>query len=246
MSSKRMPGKVLKNLGNSINSISLIIRRIKLYKLNYKIIVITSKKKINDIIEKTAKKLNVLCFRGSENNVLKRLRDATIYEKENSIIQLTADNPLIDIDLINYLVKKYSEEFPKIDFLTNNNLFNKTITSPLGMKASIIQKKSLEQIYKLAKKKDALEHPTLYFYREGKNKFKIKNLSMPNKWVFKDNPRFTLDTKKDLIFIKKIFKLLRYKVNFKAKDLKKILINNKNILKINKSIKQKIPKILKN
>ena len=69
---------------------------------------------------------------------------------------------------------------------------------------------------------------------------------MPNKWVFKDNPRFTLDTKKDLIFIKKIFKLLRYKVNFKAKDLKKILINNKNILKINKSIKQKIPKILKN
>ena len=204
MSSKRMPGKVLKSLGNSINSINLIIRRIKLKKLNYKIIVITSKKKINDKIEKTAKKLGVLCYRGSENNVLKRLRDATINEKENSIIQLTADNPLLDISLIIYLVKKYSEKYPKIDFLTNNNLFDKTITSPLGMKASIIKKKSLEIIYKLAKKKDTLEHPTLFFYREGKNRFKIKNLSMPNKWVFNNNPRLTLDTKKDLILIKKI------------------------------------------
>ena len=114
------------------------------------------------------------------------------------------------------------------------------------MKASIIKKKSLEIIYKLAKKKDTLEHPTLFFYREGKNRFKIKNLSMPNKWVFNNNPRLTLDTKKDLILIKKILRLLKYKINFEAKDIKKVLFKNKDILKINSSIEQKTPKKLKN
>ena len=244
MDSDRLPGKVLKNLGKNTSSLQLIVQRIKIFKLNYKIIIITSKKKSNDVIAKLAKQLGVYCYRGSENNVLKRLYFSVKKFSENSIIQLTGDNPFIDIDLIKYFIKYYNTKYPKIDFLTNNNLFDKTYTSPLGMKLSIIKKSSLKKVYKLAIKKDAKEHPTLFFYREGKKMFKIKNLLVPSKWRIKSNPRLTLDTMKDLIFIKKIFKKLNFKKNFKMIDLKEILSSNIKLLDINKSIEQKLPKNL--
>jgi len=140
MQSDRLPGKVLMDLGCNICSLELIISRLRASKMNHKIIIATSKLKINNPIEKLAKKLKVECFRGSEENVLERLYLSTINKKENSIIQLTGDNPFIDIDLLQYLKKKYLKIFPKIDFLTNNNLFDKKKSSPLGMKASIIKK----------------------------------------------------------------------------------------------------------
>lgn len=244
MQSNRLPGKVLMDLGCNICSLELIIFRLRASKMNYKIIIATSKLKINNPIEKLAKKLKVECFRGSEENVLERLYLSTINKKENSIIQLTGDNPFIDIDLLQYLKKKYLKIFPKIDFLTNNNLFDKKKSSPLGMKASIIKKSSLKKIYLLANKKDLKEHPTLYFYREGKKKFNIKNIYVPQKWRFDKEPRLTLDTKKDLLLLKKIFKELKYEKKFNTSFIKKILLKNPSLININRSIKQKKPKYL--
>jgi spore coat polysaccharide biosynthesis protein SpsF len=244
MNSKRLYGKVLKNIGDKYNSLRLIVERIRLHKLNYKIIIVTSKKKENDEIKKLADKLGVLCYRGSEENVLQRLCRSVKNYSENSIIQLTGDNPLIDFDLVKYLVKFYKKYYPNIDFLTNNNLFNKTCSSPLGMKASIIKKSSLLQIEYLANKKDLKEHPTLFFYREGKEKFIIKNLKIPKKWRLESNPRLTIDTNEDLIFIRNIFKKLNFKNNFKIRDIKTILSKYPRLLSINKSILQKIPKNL--
>jgi spore coat polysaccharide biosynthesis protein SpsF len=243
MNSERLYGKVLRNLGSNYNSLKLIIERIKINKLNYKIIIVTSKKKTNNAIVKFAKNIGVLCYRGSEKNVLQRLYFAVKNLSQNSIIQLTGDNPLIDIDLIKFLIEYYKKNYPKIDFVTNNNLFNKTCSSPLGMKASIIKKDSLKKAYKLAKKRDAKEHPSLFFYREGKKKFKIKNLRMPDKWIIKSNPRLTIDTAEDLIFIKSIFKKLNYKINFKFNQIKKIMSKNPKLMNINKHIIQKTPKI---
>ena len=89
MQSDRLPGKVLMDLGCNICSLELIISRLRASKMNHKIIIATSKLKINNPIEKLAKKLKVECFRGSEENVLERLYLSTINKKENSF-----DEPL--------------------------------------------------------------------------------------------------------------------------------------------------------
>ena len=246
MLSKRLPGKVLTNLGNEESSLSLILKRLKLFNLNYDTIVITSKKKANDAIQNLSKKLDVKCFRGSEENVLKRLYLSTASHKADTIIQLTADNPFVDMGLMKYMIKKYIKLYPDIDFLTNNNLFSKTSSSPLGLNISIIKKSSLKKIYLKAKLKDLKEHPTLYFYREGRYLFKIKNIKVPLRWRIKCQPRLTLDTKKDLQLIRKLFLLLKYKNDFSFSDLKKIFKKYPTLLNINKDIKQKIPKRLIN
>jgi spore coat polysaccharide biosynthesis protein SpsF len=244
MTSSRLPGKVCMKLTNSRNVLEVLIDRIK--KSNYvkKILIATTQNKIDDKIVRIAKKNKCLFFRGSENNVLSRLVLGTKKHKENSIIQLTGDNPLIDAKIIDYMASFFISKYPRYDFVTNNNLFNKTRSVPIGMNVSIFKKSSLQKIITLAKKEDHFEHPTLYFYREGRKKFKIKNVKMPEKWCSKLNPRLTLDTKEDLKFLRKIYEKLKNIKNFTISDILNFIENNRDILKINNKIKQKIPKNL--
>ena len=67
---------------------------------------------------------------------------------------------------------------------------------------------------------------------------------MPEKWCSKLNPRLTLDTKEDLKFLRKIYEKLKNIKNFTISDILNFIENNRDILKINNKIKQKIPKNL--
>jgi spore coat polysaccharide biosynthesis protein SpsF len=67
---------------------------------------------------------------------------------------------------------------------------------------------------------------------------------MPEKWCSKLNPRLTLDTKEDLKFLRKIYEKLKNIKNFTISDILNLIENNRDILKINNKIKQKIPKNL--
>jgi len=145
--------------------------------------------------------------------------------------------------VIDYVVNFYLSNYPKYDFVTNNNLFNITRPIPLGMILSVFKKKSILKVNKLANKKEHFEHTTLFFYSEGKNKFKIKNLKMPKKWCPNKIPRLTLDTQQDLILIKKIYKKLKKINNFSLTDILNIFKKNQSLLNINNKVEQKIPKI---
>jgi spore coat polysaccharide biosynthesis protein SpsF (cytidylyltransferase family) len=67
---------------------------------------------------------------------------------------------------------------------------------------------------------------------------------MPKEWCSKLQPRLTLDTKEDFIFLKKIYKKLKNIKNFTIVDILKLINKNKGFLKINSQVKQKIPKNL--
>ena len=43
----------------------------------------------------------------------------------------------------------------------------------------------------MANKEDLIEHPSLYFYREGKKLFNIKNINAPKKWISSKKLRLT-------------------------------------------------------
>lgn len=240
MGSQRLPGKVI-SLITTKPMIELLLSRLSKSKKIDEIIVAISEESGNDELESIILSLGYQCFRGSEKNVLNRLAYAIKDKKINNIIQLTGDNPFIDPLIIDYIANFFKSNYPKYDFVTNNNLFDITRSVPDGMKVSIFKKNSLLKISKLANKKDHLEHPTLYFYREGKKEFKIKNLKMPKKWHSKLNSRLTLDTKEDFIFLKKIYEKLKNKNDFSLIDILKFIDKNKNYLKINSKITQKIP-----
>lgn len=244
MNSTRLPGKVCFELEKSKTVLGILIDRIRKSKYIDQILVATTIKTVDDRIVEIAKKKECLFYRGSEKNVLNRLASATKDRKINCIIQLTGDNPLIDPLVIDYIANFFISNYPRYDFVTNNNLFDYTRSVPAGMTVSIFKKSSLQKITRLANKRDHFEHPALFFYREGKKQFKIKNLKMPKKWCPNFRPRLTLDTKEDFVFLKKIYKKLKKIRNFTLVDILKLISENKDYLKINSKIKQKIPKNL--
>ena len=70
--------------------------------------------------------------------------------KEKYIIQLTADNPLIDYRIIDYMVSFFKKNHQKYDFVTNNNLFNKRrLFIPDGMIVSIFKKEAYGQGFEI-------------------------------------------------------------------------------------------------
>jgi spore coat polysaccharide biosynthesis protein SpsF (cytidylyltransferase family) len=76
------------------------------------------------------------------------------------------------------------------------------------MIVSIFKKEKLIQSLKFQKKykkKDLAEHPTLYFYRDGKKKIRSINLQMPKKWTILPIARLTLDTQEDYLLLSKIY-----------------------------------------
>ena len=97
LSSRRLPGKILFKLGNSrFNSLTLMIKRLKILENNIDINLITSEEKCDDAILFTAKNIGIKCLRGSQNNVLKRYYDCAKFLNTKTIIRLTSDCPFID------------------------------------------------------------------------------------------------------------------------------------------------------
>ena len=141
--STRLPGKVIYLLSAKKTVLDILIHRIKKSQNVNKIILATSKNKSNHKIITVAKKNKIFFYKGSENNVLERLMKATHKYNEKYIIQLTADNPLIDYRIIDYMVSFFKKNYKKYDFVTNNNLFNKKkLFIPNGMIVSIFKKKN--------------------------------------------------------------------------------------------------------
>ena len=126
------------------------------------------------------------------------------------------------------------------------NLKNRTL--PPGMTVSIFYLKDLINNYKYSKKKDLLEHPSLYFYREGRKKYHIKNYSVNKFLRRKYKIRLTIDTKKDYKFGKILFNKIykKFGLYFSYKQILNILDKNKEILKINSDIKQKKINLISN
>ena len=96
--SKRLPSKCLKKINNK-NIIEILLHSLTEIK-NIKKIIATTKLKQDDIIEKIAVKNNINIFRGPSQDLVSRVISAAKFNRVDHIIQLTADNPLIDVNIL--------------------------------------------------------------------------------------------------------------------------------------------------
>ena len=174
INSTRLPGKVMRET-NGLPMIELLVSRVKRSKLVDKIIVATSKNKSDDVLVKFLKSKKIPYYRGSENNVLQRISEAAKKYKADIVVQLTGDNPLIDPEIIDYMLKFYLNKYPLWSYVTNNGFGicgNRAV--PYGMDVQIYKLEDLINNSKNSFKKDLKEHPSLYFYREGKKNIILK------------------------------------------------------------------------
>ena len=99
MSSNRLNGKILLENKHS-NTIGFLIDRLKKSSLIDEIVVATTENKSDDQLVEYLKKIQIRSFRGSENNVLKRVYEASVFFKSDIVTFITGDCPLIDYQLV--------------------------------------------------------------------------------------------------------------------------------------------------
>ena len=208
LNSARFPAKVIKKYKQK-TLLEILIKRLKKSKKIKDIVVATSKDTSNEVIKKLCNKLEVICYQGSEKDVIDRYYQVAKLYKSQNIIRITADCPLIDPKIIDSLINNFFQK--RVDYATNTM----PPTFPDGMDVEIFSINSLKQAWKSSRKNIRLrEHVTTYI-RENKN-FKKFNLKYKKDYSFL---RITIDYPEDLIVIKNILKNFKNIYNFGIDDL---------------------------
>ena len=222
-SSTRFKNKFKKKI-NHRSVILFLIKRILNYKKNIKLIIAIPKKdqKVYAHIKKEKK---IIIFHGSKNDVLERYYKCAQKFKLDTIVRLTGDNPLIDLDLMFDSLNKHVTLKKKF----TTNCINETF--PNGFEYEILDKIILNYIWKNSFLKSDREHVTPYIYKMIENK-KLKSseiISVKDKKKKFKFIRLTIDKPLDLLVVKKVYNLLKKH---------KLQINFKNIIKIFKLYKK--------
>lgn len=229
MGSTRLPGKTLMEIsGRSV--LQHIVDRIRRARTIDEVIVATSTNKLDDAIEELCKKNNIKFFRGPEENVQDRVLQALKFYKADVNVEMFADNPCPDPDLIDEIVKFYLNN--SYDYVSN---FIKT-TFPPGLEVQVYRAQVLEKAADLSKEHKYKEHVSLYIYTH-KDIFSCFNYEAPQRLRGYLDVHMELDTPEDFKFIKFIYDSLYVKnPGFTTDDILRLIDNNPGIKEVNKDI----------
>jgi spore coat polysaccharide biosynthesis protein SpsF len=168
MQSTRLPGKILMPMPFSKGKplLAWIIDELKKSRFNSDIIVATSIKEENDVLKSFCNSNSIGCFRGEEEDVLSRFTAIVKQDNFDCIIRLTADNPILDIALLEKIISHHFE---------NNNDYTFTTVLPTGMNFEVISSKALLDIENHSISNADKEHVTLFIRNSGKYKTEVYN-----------------------------------------------------------------------
>ena len=193
MGSTRLPGKVLMDLGGQ-SALSRVVRRLGRAKLLREIVVATSVASVDDAVVAECARLQVPCFRGSEDDVLDRYYRTAQGWPSDAVVRITADCPLIDAEVVDHTIEVFLNS--GADYSSNSEE-----TYPLGISAEVFSSSALEQAWHDARKDYEREHVTPFFY-EHPERFRISSISAPGDY---SRYRLTLDTAEDLELIRAVY-----------------------------------------
>lgn len=176
-----------------------VIERVRRAKQVQEVVVATSTRSSNDPVERLCRdRLGVPCFRGPEEDVLRRYRDAAATLNANPVVRITGDCPLVDPGLVDRVVTSYVEA--DCDYASNVM----PPTFPDGLDVEVIGRSVLERVSKAASDPEEREHVTLYIRRRPEL-FLTKNVE--HKTDLSDR-RWTVDRPEDLAFVRRVFECL--------------------------------------
>ncbi|PEF21891.1 cytidylyltransferase domain-containing protein [Bacillus pseudomycoides] len=231
MGSTRLPGKIMKKVLDK-TLLEYQIERVKRAKTINQIIVATTTNQNDNPIIELCEQLSVPYYRGSADDVLSRYYEAATQFSVDVVVRLTSDCPVIDPDIIDKIVNCYLEHQNKYDYVSNTLIR----TYPRGIDTEVMPYRILKQTYEEANQPSYREHVTAYIYNTPKT-FKLFNVQ---NHLDESKHRWTVDTKEDFIFIKKIITKL-YPVNpqFSFIDILNLLKQEPDLFYINSHIEQK-------
>jgi spore coat polysaccharide biosynthesis protein SpsF (cytidylyltransferase family) len=229
MGATRLPGKVmLEVLGKPV--IWRVISRVSKAQLIDGLVVATTTKSEDDVIETFCRKNDISFFRGSDEDVLDRYYQCAKKHDLENIVRITADCPLHDPHVIDLVIKKYKSG--NYDYISNTD----PPSYPDGIDVEIFSLYALEKAWTNATLSSEREHVTPYI-RKNKNLFRVGNVQ---KETDLSELRWTLDQEEDFRFIQTVYEKLSGSKNdiFYIDDILELIDKFPELLNINSNLKR--------
>ena len=231
MGSSRLPGKALKEIaGKSL--LEWQIERLKRSLLIDEIVVATTLKPQDDVLQQEAKRLGVTCFRGSEDNVLERVYQAVENSKADIHLEFYGDSPFVDPQLIDQTIGYLLKNFSRLDYVTTAL---KT-TYPPGLEVTAYKANCLSRAHQSTSPTDPLREHT------GPNIHKLndvafENLEAPSEFNYPEF-YFEIDTQEDFVMLSTLIQLVlnQYGSKFTTQNLIEIAKQNPEIMEMNNNV----------
>lgn len=194
MSSSRLPGKVMANLGGKPMLWHVIDRARKAQTLD-QVVVATTVNETDDGVVTLCEAAGIPFFRGSEDDVLARYYEAARYFDAGVVVRLTGDCPLLDWTVIDQVVNTFHAG--DFDYVSNTL----QCTYPDGLDTEVVLFSGLERAWREARLQSEREHVTAYIYKHPEL-FRLHNVQHTEDL---SALRWTVDEPEDLVFVRAIY-----------------------------------------
>jgi spore coat polysaccharide biosynthesis protein SpsF len=233
MSSSRFPGKSLADL-NGKPALSHLLSRLRKCSSLDDIVLATTVNPADDPLELWAQAEGVLCYRGSEDDVLLRVVEAQRFARGEVTVEVTGDCIFSDPEVIDIGVATLLAN--ECDFVTNCQEFS----FPPGMYVQAFRLADLEYVEREVKDPAVREHVSLWFY-EHPERFRTIHLMAPPRWRLPADTRLYLDYPEDLVFLREVHQRLApvYGDAFGADEVVALLRTEPSLLEINRYCRDK-------
>ena len=191
MESTRLPNKAMLPLNGS-TMIELLIDHMRLSKNYDEMVLYTTDRESDDILEDIAIEKDCMCYRGDrDDHVGSKLAMADMYQAE-AIARVTGDNPLTSPFIADIIMNRYI--LGNVDYVRVDGL-------PIGITSEVISTEALRKVYDSVKDKVDLGNNLTYHIYD--NVDSICRLTAP-KEINRPNLRLTVDYMEDYNRVKKI------------------------------------------
>ncbi len=228
MGSTRLPGKVLMDLGGE-TVLGRVVHRLRRATLVDEIVVATTNSAADDAITRECEWLDVVSFRGSENDVLDRYYQAAHACAAEVIVRVTSDCPVIDPELVDETIRVFHDR----DGDYASNVFPRTY--PRGLDTEVFSASALQRAWREACEPHQREHVTPYFY-EHPELFRLVSLRGQTDY---SHYRWTLDTAEDLDLLWAIYARLGNRDDFSWHEVIEVMEREPELAELNSHVAQK-------
>lgn len=201
LGSTRLPNKILLPFYKGQNILDILISKLKSID-NAKIILATTDLDRDDELVNFANKHQILCYRGSEQDVLNRFIAAAEHYGVNKIIRICSDNPFLDTDGLKNLISNAIKSNCDYMGYTINGL--PSIKTHFGFWAEYVTIDALKRVNLMPFEKSAHEHVTIAVYGNPEI-FNCQWIDCPSFLQGRNDIRLTIDTMEDFTNAQKIY-----------------------------------------
>ena len=215
-------------------ALGLLLKRVRSADKLDEVIVATTEKKGDHPIIRFCEKIGVKSFRGSENDVMKRVLDTARHCEADLICELMGDSPFLDPTEINRAITEYQAR--DCDYLSN---FWPENTYPLGFAVQVYRTEVLSRAEKMTQDPVDRSHVTTFIY-QNPDLFVLEGIKAPSECHAPDL-RMALDQSEDYEAMQEVFEGINGSENpfFSMKDCIRFLRNNPRVIKINQNVRVK-------